>query len=178
MNTIIDVGTGEVYAFQGPQLLVSNGIGSCIVYGVYDMISGCGGLAHALLPGRAPKALAEDVALRYAENAVETLLAKIALFHYNRATLVGFLVGGGNVLRRPSDTICEHNIACARRLLIRHQIPLAARSLGGDVRRRVRLDLTVGNFYCAVGDEPEKLLFSRQISEKSGFLQTRLNSIK
>lgn len=154
---IIDVQTGEICLGDANAILVSNGIGSCVVIGLLDPLECLGGMAHTMLPGRAAKKEAVG-AHRYLESAVEDLIAYMVSAGAYRTRLLGFMVGAGNVLKRDDDVICKANMESAYATLSALGIPIAAQSLGGYERRRVRFEIGSAMVFCSVGDGPERLL--------------------
>ena len=150
-SDLVEVSTGEVKLLRGPGILSAGAIGSCIAVVAFDQEMGCGGIAHVMLPGRARK-IDDPQRMRYAEDAIEELFAQLALFGTDIATVQLTLVGAGNVLERPDDTICTGNIASVTDILKARGLAPGAVCLGGTSRRRVRLHLPSGRVECAIGD--------------------------
>ena len=148
---VVEVSTGEVKLLGGYGVLSAGAIGSCIAVAVFDQARACGGIAHVMLPGRARKN-ADPLKTRYAEDAIEELLAQLSRCGADPAGMKIYLVGAGNVLERPDDTVCEGNIASVTGTLKAHGLTPCAVSLGGIRRRRVRLYLPSGRIECAIGD--------------------------
>jgi chemotaxis protein CheD len=156
MNTI-DVSTGQVKVTGGDAVLESNGIGSCVCVAAYDSVTRCGGIAHIMLPGTVSQAEEnnEETRLRYAGNAIAALVENLAGIGADILRVNVFAVGGGNVLKLYNDTICQNNIDSVKKFLSDYNLKISAEFLGGTIRRRIRLDLAAGAFYCAEGDESE-----------------------
>ncbi|HKK10188.1 MAG TPA: hypothetical protein VJ939_05090, partial [Bacteroidales bacterium] len=55
MPEIIDLYTGDVKVSQGNSLLITKAIASCVAIAVFDSFLRVGGMAHVMLPGKAPK---------------------------------------------------------------------------------------------------------------------------
>ena len=70
------------------------------------------------------------------------------------------IVGGGNVLKRPDDTICGDNIDSIRNILKEKGIEILAQAVGGDVRRSASLDIETGCVYYTEAGGRKKLLWS------------------
>ena len=68
------------------------------------------------------------------------------------------LVGGGNVLNRADDTICEDNIKSTLRILKEKGLKVRARALGGTGRKSVSLDIERGTVCYTEGNGPETQL--------------------
>lgn len=68
------------------------------------------------------------------------------------------LAGGGNVLKKPNDTICNDNIQSILSILNSRQIKIDASSLGGINHRSVHFDVEKKEVYIKQGDSKSKLL--------------------
>jgi chemotaxis protein CheD len=156
---IVNVLTGEVKVEIKQNMMVSNAIGSCIVISAYNPITKVGGMAHIMLPGRAPSNT-KNYKLRYAENAIETLINKLKGHGSSLPDFVFSLVGGGNVLKNVEDKICKYNIESVNTIIQKYQLNIVGSSLGGYIRRTSKLDIKNGIFYYTEGDSEEKVLFN------------------
>ena len=157
IETVQEVYTGEVRSTRCATL-ASNAIGSCIAVMMIDESRQTGGIAHVMLPGRAERAQ-QDHRFRYAENAIEELVRQMNDLGSRESELIAVVAGGGNVLRRPDDTICAMNINSVLDVLKKRGVPVAASSLGGMERRKVRLDLSTCRVFQALGDGREQVLW-------------------
>lgn len=157
MNNVIDVATGEVKVGCAEAVLASNGIGSCVAVVALDLERRIGGIAHVMLPGKAP--VKEARKTKYASDALEMLLAKMCEAEAAPGHLKFFLVGGGNVLKIKGDTVCGSNIRSVSGLLRELGLKILKKSVGGNQRRTVRLDVSGGAVYYTKGSGPEKTLW-------------------
>ncbi|MCX6233312.1 MAG: chemotaxis protein CheD [Bacteroidetes bacterium] len=157
MNQVIDVETGQVKAGRENAVLRANAIGSCIAITAYDSGKKVGAIVHVMLPGRSPK---EDYPhrTRYAADAIDAMIDQMACLGVNKNDLEVCLVGGGNVLQRNDDTVCEDNIKSVVNLLGEKGIRIRASVLGGTQRRSVSLNLERGCIFYIEGNEEERLL--------------------
>jgi len=155
-HTIKDVQIGEVRVLCGTGCLCTSAIGSCIAVAAYHPARRIGGMVHAMLPGKAPAA--EATSLRYLEDALSELVLRLAGAGADRGEVRACAAGGGNVLRKADDRICQLNTDAVREAAPRHGLPLVAANLGGAARRSLRLDVMTGEVWCATGDGPESLL--------------------
>ncbi|MBD3392576.1 MAG: hypothetical protein GF418_10840 [Chitinivibrionales bacterium] len=161
MARIIDVQTGQVALAANGAQLVSAAIGSCVAVVAYERKKKMGGIAHVMLPGKAPRndGTGRPVEpLRYAANAIGELLRRFRKAGGSTKDISICIAGGGNVLERPDDSICECNIASVHEVIEQHGMVVLAQSVGGNRRRRVRLDLDTGKLYCAEGDGRERVM--------------------
>jgi len=156
MKKTIHISTGEVKMGTAGDLLVSNGIGSCIVIVGINLIKGIGAVAHFMLPGKAP-VTGEQNKTKYAKDAVDALLNIL------QADIDGFspiricLVGAGNVLKKQDDTICESNINSIVSIFRDLAIKIDVCTLGGTNRRSVQFDVENREVYISEGDSELKL---------------------
>ena len=160
MNTL-NVLTGEVKIGTRENILISNGIGSCVVVSAFDPINQYGGMVHIMLPGEAPPK-PKTSKLKYAHNAIHTMLDEFLKLGTDPSKLVVCLVGGGNVLKKNDDRICRHNIESVTDILNKLNLVVSARALGGTIRRTTGLDVATGKFYYTEGTSDNKLLFDAQ----------------
>ena len=154
----IDVPTGEVGFAQGKGQLAASAIGSCIAVAMHDNLLRAGGIAHIMLPGKAPSDIIDDQQYKYARNGIGYLLNKLKTTGSKEERINVYAAGGGNVMERQDDTICANNIESVLNVIAELNLVLSARMLGGNMRRRVRLDVATGHFYCGVGDGAEVLI--------------------
>ncbi|MBN2842529.1 MAG: chemotaxis protein CheD [Sedimentisphaerales bacterium] len=153
-----DVLTGEVVCVPyGPdEILCSLAIGSCIVVMAYDYRTGIAAMAHIMLPGIAPDK--SDNPLRYTCNALDFLIRQLENAKWSRSDTVFTLVGAGNVLIDPNDTICRNNIRSVTDYLAEMQITVKASVLGGFHRKAAYLEAQTGKMsYTCNGGELKML---------------------
>lgn len=148
---VVEVSTGEVKLLNRRGILSAGAIGSCIAVVAFDQVRGCGGIAHVMLPGKA-RLNGDLQKTRYAEDAIEELFTSLDRCGTNPVKAQFYLIGAGNVLERPDDTVCAGNIASVTGVLKARGLVPSAVSLGGIHRRRVRLYLPSGRIECAIGD--------------------------
>ncbi len=157
MKSIIDVNTGEVHVSDQDDILRSLAIGSCIVIAAYDSKKRVAGMAHIMLPGRAPKKELQKT--KYAVNAIADMLEMMAKAGSRSKDIVVCLVGAGNVLEKPDETICKDNIQSVIRSLIHESITIVGSVLGGTKRKGISLDAEAGKITYSEGDSKEKFLW-------------------
>jgi chemotaxis protein CheD len=153
----IEVQTGVVTAAAGGVLRAS-AVGSCVVVVVYDPEIGVGGLAHVMLPGPSP-AGRDDQRTRYAEDGILQLIRDMTALGAQPERLVACIAGGGNVLERDDDTLCQANVSSVIRILEEGDIRLNASEVGGTKRRSISLDVGSGRISYTVGESAPKLLW-------------------
>lgn len=157
MKEVINISTGEVKVGSINNILVSNGIGSCIVVAAINLKKNIGGIAHIMLPGKAPLNESQNN-LKYTENAIDKLLQILKIQHDDTSAMSVCLIGGGNVLKKPDDKICESNILSISNLLKELRIKISATALGGCMRRSVHFNIETREVHFTEGDSELTLL--------------------
>ncbi len=165
MKRTIDVYTGEVKAGEKDTILRANAIASCIVVAAYDSIKNVGALAHVMIPGTAPEGRVLQ-RTRYAANAIEELIDRMTLLGAHQDLIETCLVGGGNVLKRDDDMICQENLASIEKILNEKGIKIRGKAVGGTERRTILFDIEKGSVHYTEGDSKEMLLWKKKIGEK------------
>lgn len=159
MVEIIDVSTGEIRIGRNGFRLRSMAIGSCIVIAGYDAEKKVGVMAHIMLPGRAPANATEPT--RYAANGIDEMLNRMTGAGCRKDDIDVCLIGAGNVLQKPEDTICRENIKSVTQLLKEAGMVVRASALGGVERKSASLDIEKGRVFYNVGDSEEKILWKK-----------------
>ena len=157
MDNIVDVNTGEFAVRRGDFILRALAIGSCVVVAAYDSKAKVAGMAHIMLPGRAPEK--STMKTKYAADSIEQLLSQMLESGSDTNSIEACLIGAGNVLKKEDDTICAGNIKSVTAILAEKNIPVRARSVGGTIRRSASLDVELGIVSCTEGDDKEKQLW-------------------
>jgi len=157
VGTTLDVSTGELRAAKGG-LLRASAIGSCVAVALYDPVVKLGGLAHVMLPGNAPQK--QNIQrTKYVENGMRELVKTMTDLGAQPERLEACVAGGGNVLDRQADKLCDANIASAIGTLDQLGIALMARDVGGTQRRSLTIDVKAGRVSITVGDAAPTLLW-------------------
>ena len=157
MRRIVDVDTGYVMARPSGFILRVNAIGSCIAVAAYDGTAKIAGMAHVMLPGRAPETAGHKT--KYAVDAIEHMIELMLQHGAKKSRIEVALIGAGNVLCKKDDTICESNIKSVIATLAETNIPVRTSSLGGRQRRSALLDTCTGCLSYTQGDGPVTLLW-------------------
>ncbi|HWP35020.1 MAG TPA: chemotaxis protein CheD [Thermodesulfobacteriota bacterium] len=138
--SVVRVGMGEFRIAAPPQRLLAYGLGSCVAVIVCDAAARLCGLAHVMLPGGD----GASTSTRFADVALERMVAELLGRGAARERLVAKLVGGANMFpmldgagRRP---IGERNVQAVRERLGRLGIPVVAADTGGSFGRTVEVD--------------------------------------
>ena len=154
---IVEVDTGMIRVGGENIVLRSNSIGSCIVLVTYDPEVKIGGMAHIMLPGKAPDNYS-GIKTRYAEEGIERLLSDMGKTGSRPENIRACMVGGANVLRREDDTIADENIKSTTDILTARNIPIEARSVGGYERRTISFMINESTLWITIAESPREKL--------------------
>jgi len=128
-------------------ILVTQGLGSCVAILLYDAEARIGGLAHVLLPSPA-LGRADANPAKFPQSAVPRLLELMIADGAQGSRISARLAGGASMFAAlsPPGTIQmgERNLVAARQVLRQHGVPLVAEAVGGDFGRTVRLSVSDG----------------------------------
>jgi len=161
MKRVEDFGVGKVMVTREKIVLRASALGSCIGVAAYDAGKRIGGMAHVMLPGSAPDKAVEKT--RYAANAIDEMARQMIEMGSKPGDINVCLVGGGNVLERDDDTICESNMESVRKILKNKEMEVKESVLGGTQRRSVSVDVEKGEVWYTEGDGEKKLLWKTSL---------------
>ena len=154
MTTTVEIKIAELFVGDASNVIVTNGVGSCIIIVLHDRLKRIGGMAHAILPRSratlAPILTKDDLGRRFvkfADTAVDMLVEEIEMAGGMKEHLVAKLVGGAHMfslLEGDKFGIGWENAASARERLAHHGITIETEVVGGTVGRNVRFDCSTG----------------------------------
>ena len=128
-------------------VLITQGLGSCVAILLYDAEAQIGGMAHILLPSPALSRVDANPA-KFPQSAIPRLLELMAADGAQPARVSARLAGGASMFAAlaPPGTIHmgERNLVAARQVLHTHGVPLVGEAVGGDFGRTVRLIVNDG----------------------------------
>ena len=157
----VDVRTGQVKVSKKANSLFSGAIGSCVVVVAIDTKNNIGGIAHVMLPGKAPEEMRYKT--RYAADAVAELIKNMRRVRAVKKLLKVFIAGGANVLRLKNCKIGKNNIKSVTKVLQEEGMRVLAENVGGIQRRRIKLDIFNKVLYYAKGDGKAKVLWEEKV---------------
>ncbi len=155
-DKIIDVDTGEIRVSSEKVVLQSVALGSCVALAIYERNKKIGGLAHIMLPGKSPST---NTNAKYAEDAIESLLASVKKQGANLRDLEISVVGGANVLQEGNipDKVISSVLDC----LMKSNLEVNGMRVGGVERRSVLLDIETGQVYYTEGENLKRIKLTK-----------------
>ncbi|MDT8317603.1 MAG: chemotaxis protein CheD [bacterium] len=145
-STIIKVKIADYKITGKPNILVTNGLGSCVGLSLYDEKLGIGGLAHIMLP-QSKNDVEPKFFPRYADTAINAILAELKEQGSNQVDIVAKIAGGASMfpdLKKDGKGVGERNVECAMGILASIKIPLIGSDTGGDYGRSVEFSTMSG----------------------------------
>jgi len=154
MTTTVEIKIAELYVGDSSHVILTNGVGSCIIIVLHDRLKRIGGMAHAILPyaqGVPAPAFGKDEVgrrfVKFANTAVDMLVEEIEIAGGTKEHLVAKLVGGAHMfslLEGDKFGIGWENTESARKRLQFHGIVIETEVVGGTAGRNVRFDCGTG----------------------------------
>lgn len=148
----LSAGIGE-YKIGRNVLLKVMGLGSCIGVILSDVSTGISGIAHVLLPGASDKG-----ETKYAETAIEKMFDDMVKMGARRSRITAKFAGGAQVFKHMNLDILkigDRNAISVEETLIKKNIPILAKDIGGEVGRNVIFNPADGSMivkYTTKGD--------------------------
>jgi chemotaxis protein CheD len=128
-------------------ILITQGLGSCVAILLHDAEARIGGLAHVLLPSPALSRPDANPA-KFPQSAVPHLIELMIADGAQSRRISARLAGGASMFAAlsPPGTVQmgERNLVAARQVLRQHGVPLVGEAVGGDFGRTVRLSVRDG----------------------------------
>jgi chemotaxis protein CheD len=143
-----DFAASKLAIHQGLLMTV---LGSCVSVCLRDVVNSVAGMNHFMLPEaglttRVPSALEEyepSLNARYGAQAMELLINKMLSLGATRSNLQAYVFGGAKVLTGTAEIGIE-NVKFALDYLKRERIQLLNSDVGGNLPRKVYIDLETG----------------------------------
>jgi chemotaxis protein CheD len=128
-------------------VLITQGLGSCVAILLHDASARVGGLAHVLLPS--PGLARPDAnPAKFPQSAIPRLLELMVADGAQSQRISARLAGGASMFTAlaPPGTVQmgERNLVAARQVLRNHGVPLVGEAVGGDFGRTVRFNVDDG----------------------------------
>lgn len=131
---VIKIMPGEFYVASG-HIALATVLGSCVAACIWDPITRIGGMNHFMLAGGRE---GEDGSMRYGCFAMDTLIRHVLAAGALSHSLQAKVFGGGQVLRRLSQSdIGADNARFVLSYLAEQEIPVTAQDLGDICPRKL-----------------------------------------
>ena len=160
MQEKIEVMMGGGAVTTAPHIILSSGLGSCVVLTLYDTKWKLGGLAHIMLPD-SNSLNGYHPTYKCADTAIATLIKELRSMRASPRNIVAKLVGGAKMFLSSDDSnpgIGGQNIISVKCILKRKRIPVIAENTGGNYGRSVQFYLDSGKVMVrAIGKEVKEI---------------------
>jgi len=160
MQNKIEVTMGRGAVTRAPHIILSSGLGSCVVVTLYDAERKTGGLAHIMLPD-SNNLNGYHSPYQFADTAIATLIKELRTMRATPQGMVAKLVGGAKMFLSSDDSnpgIGGQNIISVKCILKRKRIPVIAENTGGNYGRSVEFYLDSGKVMVkAIGRETKEI---------------------
>ena len=140
---------GKSYIYPSSIFATSNAhevttvLGSCVSICLWDKHLQIGGINHYMLPLWNGNGLASP---KYGNIAIEKLIEKMKQLGCRKENLVAKVFGGANVIQSNVNifNVGERNYKIAFEILEKEQIQVSAKSIGGEVGRKIIFNTGTG----------------------------------
>lgn len=143
------VGIAELKTAPAGEILVTLGLGSCVVVAIYEKDLKIGSLAHIMLPEKSCGRRREgENMLKYADEAVPSAVRAIEKQGGLRSAMTAKIAGGSCMFdlgKEDQPDIGVRNVEAVRKILADLEIPLVAEDTGGKRGRSVEFSLDTGS---------------------------------
>jgi chemotaxis protein CheD len=145
--TDVRVKVADYAVRQGPHVLTTIGLGSCVAIALYDRDTRIGALAHILLPTPTMSRERGNPA-KFPETIVPLMLEEMHALGTRNARVSAKIVGGasmfGQLVSSTGINIGERNVLATREALSAAGVPILAEDTGLDYGRSVFFHLADG----------------------------------
>jgi len=160
MQNKIEVSMGKGAVTAAPHVILSSGLGSCVVVTLYDTERKLGGLAHIMLPDSS-SLNGYHPPYKCADTAIATLTKELRSMRASPRNMVAKLVGGAKMFLSSDDFspgVGKQNITSVKRILKQKRIPVIGENTGGNYGRNVEFYLDSGKVMVrAIGREDKEI---------------------
>ena len=144
MRYVVDV--ADMKVGREGDVLITHALGSCLGLLAYDPIARVGGLLHAMLPlSEINTQKAESQPFMFVDLGVPAMFEALYNLGGQKSQMVVKAAGCGNPIgKNVLFNIGDRNYSMLKKLLVEHDIVLAAEDIGGPNNRTIHLDLSTG----------------------------------
>ncbi len=154
---------GEVIVSANPDdVLVTYGLGSCVVVCLYDPSVRVGGMLHALLPALTSNHSHVSNPAKFVDQGVPLLIDSLVASGAMANRLIANLAGGAQIIGAPEYSKAFHigasNVQAAEAALRSAGLKIKARAVGGSIGRTVKLYIAGGQTTVRILGQTEQAL--------------------
>lgn len=146
MSQQIKVGMADYKVGNGPDKLITLGLGSCIGITIYDKRKKIGGMAHIMLPKNPDPS---KTIAKFADTAIDAMTKELEKMGVNLKDVESKIAGGAQMFTFSSsnemNSIGFRNAEAVKQELKKKGIRLIVEETGGNSGRTIELDLDNGN---------------------------------
>ena len=143
-------------------VLVTYGLGSCVVVCLYDPVVRVGGMLHALLPFQVYSVRRDGRPTKFVDRGVPLLLRAMAQHRAQLRRLRAYLFGGAKMIALPDAVdmwnVGERNVDAAHKALRAVHLRPRIEQTGGDFGRTVRLHIDTGKIILKTLKDGERVV--------------------
>lgn len=144
MSEIVKVGMADLNVAKPPQKIRTSGLGSCVGVIIYDETSKICGMAHVMLPDSALGKASSINLAKYADTALDVLVAKLKKMGAREVNFKAKLAGGSQMFKFSSSSemmrIGPRNVEAVKEKLKKLRIRIVAEDTGGASGRTIEFD--------------------------------------
>jgi len=141
---IVRVGIADMNIVKAPNLIRTSGLGSCVGVVVYDSYQQIAGLAHIMLPDSSLAKNGSVTAAKYADTAVNKLIACLIKHGARKTALKAKIAGGAQMFQFSSGNelmrIGPRNVEAVKKQLASLHIEIVGEDVGGNNGRTIEFD--------------------------------------
>lgn len=159
MSEQIKVGMADYKVSEGPNRLITLGLGSCIGITLYDKRKKIGGMAHIMLPKNPDPS--KSVA-KFADTAIAAMIADLEKMGVGIRSVEAKLAGGAQMFTFSSsnemNSIGFRNAEAVKQELKKRGVKIIAEETGGGSGRTIELNLDDGKLKIKTMGSGEKYI--------------------
>jgi len=141
------VKTGEAFVSKAPEILISLGVGSCVIVCLYEENKKIGGMIHAMLPSILGRENPDKSEYLFVDKGLQKLINEIEDIGCKKEDLTAKIIGGAEMFKKlsiNSINLGNLNVNSAKMLLEKESIKIISEDTGGNSGRSVKFYLENG----------------------------------
>lgn len=142
--SVLEIYPGGFYISTTP-CIIGTTLGSCIAVCFYAKDKGIGTMSHCILPAGVPDSPKDRY--RFVDAATNNILELLYKKGVEKTEILAMVFGGARKFIRDENSIGIKNVAMAKTILKKNNIPIVAESTGGTIGRKVYFNTASGEVY-------------------------------